>query len=64
MRASGSDTDLRQRLLDLIDSSGVSDHRLSLLATNSPDTVPKHAPRFVTQAGLTRGPLPHPRLPA
>ena len=30
---------LRQRLLELIDRSGVSDRRLSLLATGSTDTV-------------------------
>ena len=39
MSDSGSDTDLRQRLLDLIDRSGVSDRRLSLLATGSADSV-------------------------
>ena len=39
MSDSGSDTDLRQRLLNLIDRSGVSDRRLSLLATGSADSV-------------------------
>ena len=39
MSASGSDADLRQRLLELIGSSGVSDRQLSLLATGSADTV-------------------------
>ena len=39
MSASGSDTDLRQRFLDLIDRSRASDRQLSLLATSSADTV-------------------------
>ena len=39
MTASDSNKDFRQRLLDLIDHSGVSDRQISLLATNSPDTV-------------------------
>lgn len=39
MSDSGSDTHLRQRLLDLIDRSSVSDRRLSLLATGSADSV-------------------------
>ena len=39
MTASDSRMGLRQYLLYLIDRSGVSDRRLSLLATGSPDTV-------------------------
>ena len=39
MSASDSNRGLRQRLLDLIDRSGVSDRRLSLLATGKPDNV-------------------------
>ena len=39
MSASDSNMSFRQRLLELIDSSGVSDRRLSLLATGSADTV-------------------------
>ena len=39
MTASDSRACFRQRLLDLIDCSGVSDRRLSLLATGSTDTV-------------------------
>ena len=39
MSASGSNIDLKQRLLELIDRCGVSDRRLSLLATRSADTV-------------------------
>ena len=39
MRASDSNIGFRQRLLELIDRSGVSDRRLSLLATGSADTV-------------------------
>lgn len=39
MSGSDSNRGLRQRLLDLIDRSGVSDHYISLLATNSSDTV-------------------------
>ena len=39
MAVSDSNMGFRQRLLDLIDCSGVSDRRLSLLATGSPDTV-------------------------
>ena len=39
MSASDSNLGFRQRLLELIDSSGVSDRRLSLLATGSADTV-------------------------
>lgn len=39
MSASGSNMDFRKRLLQLIDSSGVSDRRLSLLATGKIDTV-------------------------
>ena len=37
--ASDSNRGFRQRLLDLIDRSGVSDRRLSMLATGSTDTV-------------------------
>ena len=39
MAASHLRMDFRQRLFALIDRSGVSDRRLSLLATGSPDTV-------------------------
>ncbi len=39
MSASDSNRGFRQRLLELIDRSGVSDRRLSLLATGSADTV-------------------------
>ena len=39
MSASDSNRGFRQRLLELIDHSGVSDRRLSLLATGSSDTV-------------------------
>ena len=39
MTASDSRTSFRQRLLELIDRSGVSDRRLSMLATGSADTV-------------------------
>ena len=39
MTASDSNMGLRQRLLNLMDRSGVSDRRLSLLATDSTDTV-------------------------
>ena len=39
MSASDSNRGFRQRLLELIDRSGVSDLRLSLLATGSTDTV-------------------------
>ena len=39
MTASDSNMSFRRRLLDLIDRSGVSDRRLSLLATGSADTV-------------------------
>ena len=39
MAASNSRIGFRQRLLDLIDRSGVSDRRLSLLASGSTDTV-------------------------
>ena len=39
MSASDSNTGFRQRLLDLIDRSGVSDRQLSLLAAGSADTV-------------------------
>ena len=39
MSASDSNTGFRQRLLELIGSSGVSDRRLSLLATGSADTI-------------------------
>ena len=39
MGASDSDMGLRQRLLDLIDRSGVPDRRLSMLATGTADTV-------------------------
>ena len=39
MVASDSNIGLRQRLLDLIDRSGVSDRGLSLLATGKADTV-------------------------
>ena len=39
MSASDSNTGFRQRLLKLIDRSGVSDRQLSLLATGSSDTV-------------------------
>ena len=39
MAGPGSNMSLRQRLLDLVDRSGVTDRRLSLLATGSPDTV-------------------------
>ncbi len=39
MSATDSNRDFRQRLLDLIDSSGVSDRRISMLATGSTDTV-------------------------
>ena len=39
MTASDSRTGFRQRLLELIDRAGVSDRRLSLLATGSADTV-------------------------
>ena len=39
MSASDSNRSFRQRLLVLIDRSGVSDRRLSLLATGSGDTV-------------------------
>ena len=39
MGASDSNMGFRQRLLKLIDRSGVSDRRLSLLATGSADTV-------------------------
>ena len=51
MSASDSNMSFRQRLLELIDSSGVSDRRLSLLATGSADTVRNlrrgSSPRFV-----------------
>ena len=39
MAVSDSNMDLRQRLVDTIDRSGVSARRLSQLATCSPDTV-------------------------
>lgn len=39
MSAYDSNADFRQRLLELIGSSGVSDRQLSLLATGSADTV-------------------------
>ncbi len=39
MNASDSNLGFRQRLLDVIDRSGVSARRLSLLATGSADTV-------------------------
>lgn len=39
MGASDSDMGVRQRLLDLIDGSGVPDRRLSMLATGTADTV-------------------------
>ena len=39
MTASDSNMGLRQRLLNLMDRSDVSDRRLSLLATDSTDTV-------------------------
>ena len=39
MSASDSNTGFRQRLLELIGSSGVSDRQLSMLATGSADTV-------------------------
>ena len=39
MTASDSNRGFRQRLLDLIDRSGVSDRRLSVLATGNTDTV-------------------------
>ena len=39
MSGGASSTGFRQRLLDLIDRSGGSDRRLSLLATGSADTV-------------------------
>ena len=39
MSASDSNRGFRQRLLKLIDRSGVSDRRLSLLATGSADTL-------------------------
>ena len=39
MVASDSNIGLRQRLLDLIDRSGVSDRGLSMLATGKADTV-------------------------
>ena len=39
MTASDSNSDFRQRLLEIIDRSGVSDRRLSLVATSSADTV-------------------------
>ena len=39
MSAYDSNADFRQRLLELIGRSGVSDRQLSLLATGSADTV-------------------------
>ena len=39
MSTSNSNTGFRQRLLKVIDRSGVSDRRLSLLATGSADSV-------------------------
>ena len=39
MSASDSNRGFRQRLLELIDRSGISDRRLSMLATGSTDTV-------------------------
>ena len=39
MATSNSKMGFRQRLLDVIDRTGVSDRRLSLLATGNPDTV-------------------------
>ncbi len=39
MSATDSNRDFRQRLLDLIDGSGVSDRRISMLATGNTDTV-------------------------
>ena len=49
MRASDSRTGFRQRLLDLIDQSGVTDWHLSRLATGSSDTV----------RNIRRGATPH-----
>ena len=39
MGASDSHLDLRQRLLILIDRSGIPDRRLSMLATGTADTI-------------------------
>ena len=39
MSASDSNRGFRQRLLELIDRSGISDRRISMLATGSADTV-------------------------
>ena len=49
MGASDSRMGLRQRLIDLIDRSGVSDRHLSILATGTGDTV----------RNIRRGATPH-----
>lgn len=58
MGASDSGMGLRQRLLDLIESSGLSDRQLSLLATCSVDTVRNmrrgSCPRLDTLEALCR----------
>ncbi|MDE2666412.1 MAG: hypothetical protein OXI69_09685 [Acidobacteriota bacterium] len=58
MSAFDPDTDLKQCLLELIDDSGVSDRRLSLLATGSTEAV-RHMrrgswPRLETIVALCR----------
>ena len=63
MAVSDSNGSFRQCLLDLIDRSGVSDRRLSLLPSGNPDTV-RNMRRGSPPAGLARGPLPRPQLPA
>ena len=64
MSASDSNMGFRQRLLNQVDCSPVSDRRLSLLATGSADTVRNmrrgSSPRLDSLEAL----LPRPRLPA
>ena len=54
MTASDSNRGFRQRLLDLIDRSGVSDRRLSMLATGSIDTVRNMRAREIAPSTLGR----------